>query len=78
MGHNVGYDRQRVLEQYYLDPDNTAFLDTMSMHMATSGLSSQQRSTWQQAKEKEKNPFECSDEADEVRGEREGKGGGRR
>ena len=43
VGHNVGYDRARVKEQYYLNPTKTRFLDTMSMHIAVSGFSSQQR-----------------------------------
>ena len=46
IGHVVSYDRQRILEQYQLAQSNTAFIDTASLHMATSGLSSQQRPQW--------------------------------
>lgn len=46
IGHFVGYDRQRVREQYRLRESPTAFLDTASLHMATSGFSSQQRRPW--------------------------------
>eukprot|EP00040_Diaphanoeca_grandis_P036764 m.236119 g.236119 ORF g.236119 m.236119 type:complete len:1061 (-) comp33675_c1_seq1:74-3256(-) len=46
IGHNVSYDRARVLEQYNLRQGSTRFIDTMSLHMATSGLSSQQLMTW--------------------------------
>lgn len=46
IGHNVAYDRQRVLEQYNLRRTPLRFADTMSLHMATSGLSTQQIQTW--------------------------------
>jgi DNA polymerase gamma 1 len=35
-----------VLEEYRLCGTNTRYLDTMSLHMATSGLSTQQAGTW--------------------------------
>ena len=50
IGHNVSYDRQRVLEQYNLHQSGTRFIDTMSLHMATSGLSTQQIATWHMRK----------------------------
>ena len=43
IGHNIGYDRARIKEQYLLQSTSTRFLDTMSMHIAISGFSSQQR-----------------------------------
>ncbi|GAV48764.1 hypothetical protein ZYGR_0N01690 [Zygosaccharomyces rouxii] len=43
IGHNVGYDRARVLEEYNLKPSKTFFLDTQSLHVASSGLCSRQR-----------------------------------
>ena len=43
VGHNVGFDRARIKEQYFLNCSSTRFLDTMSMHIAVSGFSSQQR-----------------------------------
>lgn len=43
IGHNVGYDRARVLEEYNLRPSKTFFLDTQSLHVASSGLCSRQR-----------------------------------
>lgn len=46
VGHSVGYDRARVLEQYHLRKPSTRFLDTMSLHMSTSGLSTQQVGSW--------------------------------
>uniref|UniRef100_H2YW40 DNA polymerase subunit gamma-1 n=1 Tax=Ciona savignyi TaxID=51511 RepID=H2YW40_CIOSA len=50
IGHNVGYDRARVREQYYSQLTNTRFLDTMSMHIAVSGFNGQQRILSQAAK----------------------------
>ncbi|CAG8615406.1 7418_t:CDS:2 [Ambispora leptoticha] len=46
VGHNVGFDRARIKEEYHLDPTNTYFLDTMALHVAVSGLCSQQRPSW--------------------------------
>ncbi|KAI9183424.1 DNA-directed DNA polymerase gamma mip1 [Blastocladiella emersonii ATCC 22665] len=43
IGHSVGYDRAAVLEEYCLAGSETAFLDTLSLHVATNGMSSQQR-----------------------------------
>lgn len=46
VGHNVGYDRQRILEEYHVDASRNAFLDTMSLHVAVSGMCSRQRPVW--------------------------------
>jgi DNA polymerase gamma 1 len=46
VGHNVTYDRARILEEYSLKPSKFAFIDTMSLHCAVAGLSSQQRGEW--------------------------------
>ncbi|CAO3668757.1 unnamed protein product [Umbelopsis vinacea] len=46
VGHNVGYDRARILEEYSTTHSKFGFLDTMSMHIAVSGLCSQQRPAW--------------------------------
>ncbi|KAI0024728.1 DNA polymerase family A [Xylariomycetidae sp. FL0641] len=46
VGHNIGYDRARILEEYDLKQTRNAFLDTMSMHVAVNGMCSQQRPTW--------------------------------
>ncbi|CCD25198.1 DNA-directed DNA polymerase gamma MIP1 NDAI_0E03810 [Naumovozyma dairenensis CBS 421] len=54
IGHNVGYDRARVLEEYNFKPSKTFFLDTQSLHVATSGLCSRQRPMFVQMKKKRK------------------------
>ncbi|RMZ75367.1 hypothetical protein DV738_g5509, partial [Chaetothyriales sp. CBS 135597] len=46
VGHNIGYDRARVKEEYDLAQSQTFFLDTMSLHVAVNGMCSQQRPTW--------------------------------
>lgn len=46
VGHNVSFDRAHVKEQYLLKGSKMRFLDTMSLHMAISGLTGFQRSLW--------------------------------
>lgn len=46
VGHNVGYDRSKVEEEYSLAATNNRFLDTMSFHIATQGVSGPQRGRW--------------------------------
>ncbi|XP_014296210.1 DNA polymerase subunit gamma-1, mitochondrial [Microplitis demolitor] len=43
VGHNVCYDRARIKEQYWLNSTGTRFVDTMSLHVAVSGMNSYQR-----------------------------------
>lgn len=43
IGHNVSYDRARVLEEYNFGETKSFYLDTQSLHIATSGLCSRQR-----------------------------------
>ncbi|KAI1433387.1 DNA polymerase gamma [Xylaria sp. CBS 124048] len=50
VGHNIGYDRNRTLEEYDLKQTRNAFLDTMSLHVAVNGMCSQQRPTWMKHK----------------------------
>ena len=46
IGHNVGYDRARVAEEYDVRQSKNFFLDTMSLHVAVNGMCSRQRPTW--------------------------------
>ncbi|CAH8443149.1 unnamed protein product [Schistosoma rodhaini] len=43
IGHFVSYDRARILEEYLLDGTGLRFVDTLSLHVAVSGLTSTQR-----------------------------------
>ncbi|TPX70936.1 DNA-directed DNA polymerase [Spizellomyces sp. 'palustris'] len=54
IGHHVSYDRARVREEYRLRSTRYAFLDTMSLHCAVGGLSSQQRPVWRKYKKEER------------------------
>ena len=47
VGHNVGFDRARILDEYNIERTSIRWLDTMSLHVATRGISSPQRSAWQ-------------------------------
>ncbi|QPG74169.1 hypothetical protein FOA43_001493 [Brettanomyces nanus] len=53
VGHNVSYDRARVLDEYRLDGTKAFYLDTMSLHIAVSGMCSRQRNTWMKYKKKQ-------------------------
>lgn len=46
VGHNVSFDRARILDEYSLTRSSIRFLDTMSLHVATRGISSPQRPAW--------------------------------
>ncbi|GAA5824151.1 hypothetical protein JCM11251_001541 [Rhodosporidiobolus azoricus] len=46
IGHNVLYDRARVAQENSLRRPSTRYLDTLSMHVAVSGLTNPQRPTW--------------------------------
>ncbi|KAJ9598238.1 hypothetical protein L9F63_011059 [Diploptera punctata] len=43
VGHNVAFDRTRIKEQYWLESTGMRFVDTMSLHVCVSGITSFQR-----------------------------------
>lgn len=51
VGHNVSYDRARLKEQYLLEDTKVRFLDTMSLHVCVSGVTSYQRALMKSKKE---------------------------
>ncbi|KAJ9108112.1 hypothetical protein QFC19_002577 [Naganishia cerealis] len=53
VGHNVGYDRSKVLEEYHVKRTGSRWLDTLALHVATKGITSVQRPAWQ-SRRKEK------------------------
>ncbi|EPS98269.1 hypothetical protein FOMPIDRAFT_1037579 [Fomitopsis schrenkii] len=66
VGHNVSYDRGRILEEYSVEGTRTRFLDTMALHIAVKGISSNQRPAWtkhRKAKEKARQQKEEAVEA---------------
>uniref|UniRef100_A0A3Q3A0S6 DNA polymerase subunit gamma-1 n=1 Tax=Kryptolebias marmoratus TaxID=37003 RepID=A0A3Q3A0S6_KRYMA len=50
IGHNVSFDRSYIKEQYLLKGSKMRFMDTMSFHMAISGLTGFQRTLWMASK----------------------------
>lgn len=46
VGHNIGYDRARVKEEYSLHQSKNFYMDTMSLHVAVNGMCSRQRPAW--------------------------------
>ncbi|GAB7363934.1 hypothetical protein MBLNU230_g4496t1 [Neophaeotheca triangularis] len=50
VGHNIGYDRARIAEEYDLTQSRNFFMDTMSLHVAVNGMCSRQRPTWTKAR----------------------------
>ncbi|GBE88836.1 hypothetical protein SCP_1402430 [Sparassis crispa] len=63
VGHNVSYDRGRILEEYSIDPTGTRFLDTMALHVAIKGISSHQRPAWNQYRKSREKEQERKEEA---------------
>ncbi|XP_013105040.2 DNA polymerase subunit gamma-1, mitochondrial [Stomoxys calcitrans] len=51
IGHNVSYDRARLKEQYLIEDTKIRFLDTMSLHVCVSGVTSYQRALMKSKKE---------------------------
>ena len=50
IGHNIGYDRARIAEEYNIEQSNNSFIDTMSLHVASNGMCSRQRPSWMKHK----------------------------
>lgn len=46
VGHNIGYDRARIAEEYDIQQSKNSFIDTMSLHVASNGMCSRQRPSW--------------------------------
>ncbi|KAH7100204.1 DNA polymerase family A-domain-containing protein [Auriculariales sp. MPI-PUGE-AT-0066] len=58
IGHNVSYDRQRIANEYSLERSSRRFIDTMSLHCAVKGISSNQRPAWNKWKKQKKETIE--------------------
>ncbi|KAI1417668.1 DNA polymerase family A [Hypoxylon sp. FL1857] len=66
VGHNIGYDRARILEEYDLKQSRNSFLDTMSLHVAVNGMCSQQRPTWMKYKKSRELRDKIAKETDNI------------
>ncbi|KNE57480.1 hypothetical protein AMAG_18055 [Allomyces macrogynus ATCC 38327] len=47
IGHNVGYDATVIAEEYRLEGTQNVLIDTLSLHVAANGMSTQQRPTYE-------------------------------
>ena len=61
-GHNIAFDRIRILEEYHLEKSQAFFLDTLSLHSCVGGLSTQQRAAWTSWK-KQRDALDCPGDA---------------
>jgi len=66
VGHNIGYDRARVAEEYSVHQTKNCFLDTMSLHVAVNGMCSRQRPTWMKHKKNRELRDKIADETDNI------------
>lgn len=66
VGHNISYDRARVLEEYHVQGSNSRFMDTMSLHVAVKGISSHQRPAWMKYRKNKGEEKERKEEAVEA------------
>jgi DNA polymerase gamma 1 len=66
VGHNVSYDRARILEEYHIKQTKTRFMDTMALHVAVKGISSHQRPAWMKHRKSKAKEKERKEEAAEV------------
>ncbi|KNZ55939.1 hypothetical protein VP01_253g9 [Puccinia sorghi] len=62
VGHYVGFDRARIQQEYSLRGTQTRFLDTMSLHIATFGLSNPQRPAYISSKRRTSSDQQNCDE----------------
>lgn len=46
VGHNIAYDRARIMDEYSFNRTKAFYLDTLSLHAAISGICSRQRPLW--------------------------------
>ncbi|XP_028305588.1 DNA polymerase subunit gamma-1 [Gouania willdenowi] len=73
IGHNVSFDRSFIKEQYLLKGSKMRFMDTMSLHMAISGLTGFQRTLWMASKlGKKKGLHEVKEHIKKARQKKEG------
>lgn len=63
IGHNVGYDRARIFEEYDLKRTSTRWLDTLSFHVATRGITSVQRPIWMKHRKSQKEKLDQETDA---------------
>lgn len=76
VGHNVGYDRSMVRDEYHMDRSANRWLDTLSLHVATKGITSVQRPAWQKRRKEKALAQQQENEASQYLAELEGEDAG--
>ncbi len=66
VGHNIGYDRARIKEEYDVKQSRNSFLDTMSLHVAVNGMCQRQRPTWMKHKKSRELRDKIAGETDNI------------
>lgn len=69
VGYNVSYDRARVLDEYNIRQSKAFYLDGMALHVAISGICSQQRPKWMKHRKSKSQLEEGSEEDTEFTSE---------
>lgn len=72
VGHNVGYDRSKVLEEYHVERTRNRWLDTLALHVSTKGITSVQRPAWQRRKKEKHQAKEHRSQSERIINEYEG------
>ncbi|KAI5453846.1 DNA-directed DNA polymerase gamma mip1 [Naganishia albida] len=72
VGHNVGYDRSKVLEEYHVERTRNRWLDTLALHVSTKGITSVQRPAWQRRKREKREAKEHRSQSERIISEYEG------
>jgi DNA polymerase gamma 1 len=72
VGHNVGYDRSKVLEEYHVERTRNRWLDTLALHVSTKGITSVQRPAWQRRKKEKHQAKEHRSQSERLINEYEG------
>lgn len=75
VGHNVGYDRSKVLDEYHVKRTQNRWLDTLALHVSTKGITSVQRPAWMKRKKEKHQAKEHRSQAESLINEFEGSEG---
>lgn len=66
VGHNVCYDRARIKDEYSFKKSKAFYLDTLSLHVAATGICSRQRPVWMKFNNNQKMESKLSKEINKL------------
>lgn len=72
VGHNVGYDRSKVLDEYHVKRSRNRWLDTLALHVSTKGITSVQRPAWMKRRKEKHQAKEQRSQSESLINEFEG------